>query len=179
MPVQLQQGTKVTARFTTDRSGTYWVVLRVRRDLPYEELERILDLGWGVDGESPVVIPWEIRSGSEVVAGDAGHRRLAGWSNDEVIVRLGSFESEEDREYTISARVERSIEELLGHRTEVAVEADPMYVKDAMVGDFVRSAVGLVCVAPLGGVAFLVGGVLWARRRRRAAVSPGSTGSRL
>jgi len=171
MPVQLQRGAKVTARFTTDRSGTYWVVLRVWRDLPYEELKRVLGLGWGVEGdESPVVIPWEIRSGSEVVAGGAGHGRSGGWSNEDVTVRLGSFESEEDRKYTISARVERSIEELLGHRTEVAVEADRMYVKDAMVGDFVRSAVGLVCVAPLGGLGFLVGGVLWARRRRRAAV---------
>ena len=144
-----------------------------RWGLGYEELKRVLGLSWGTEGdESPVAIPWEIRSGSEVVAQGAGRGKLGGWSRDEVIVRLGSFESEEDREYTISARVERSIEDLLGHRTEIAVEADPMYFKNAVVGAYVRQMVGLVCVALPGGVVFLVGGVLWTRRRRRATAPP-------
>lgn len=174
IPVQLERGREIAARFTTDRSGTYWVMLRVYRDMPLEELQGVLGKSWfaGEGGEEPVLLPWEIRSGDVVVAVGSGRgnqgRCYSG--NADVGASLGSFEAKEGQLYSISARVEQTVDGLLGHRTEFVVWADPMYFKNAMVGDFMRSAVGFMFMMVPGGFALLVGGVLWVRRRRRGEV---------
>lgn len=184
LPLRLQHGELAISRFTTDRTGTYWIMLFVPRDMPFEELVRALGKSWGLGdlaeeqgNHEPILIPWEIRSdGAVVVSGPGrGNQGRCSSSAAEVGVSLGSFAAEGGREYSLSARVERTVEPLLGHKTRISVEADPMYFKNAFVGAYVRSACGFLA-AVLG--AFLLAMGLWLGRARRsaAAIPPGDRG---
>lgn len=181
--VDMKAGEVVDQTFETDRTGTYWVMLRVWREgVEFEEMEAALGASWwsSTDDKGPILAPWTIESDGEPWATGSGQGSQGRCysSADDIGVSLGSFEGEKGRKFRIRAEVKRTMEPLRKVRTDLLVRADPMYFKNALVGAAIRRfRIGLFwLILPGGSLLLVAAAVTLVGRKRRKGKHAGPLG---
>jgi hypothetical protein len=168
--LSLVSGAEASGTFTPERVGPYEVSIRIRNDLPTDELAAMIRGGWSGDTGPPgLVVTYVIRCDGEILTW--GERRGSGGtgiSRDYTTITVASVADGQPKRHEVQMRVEHAPTELAAIPAAMVVGPTGDWIHYAWFEAGMRG--GLVNLALVTVV--VASGLVWVirrRRRRRAA----------
>lgn len=164
MPISLNGGHVRTREFKVNFKALYLVEVEVEKKIPYETLNCLL----GVEDIYPdkcknipsvVNVSWVLSSRGTVVAlGSSLDSKGGSWTKDTIARQIGSFQSENGRQYTLDVDVLADGSSLTEGNPRLKVEVHPMYYESVAFADirFLLVTVVLIVI----GTIMLVASIL-------------------